>query len=572
MQIGSSLDDATNTMTSLASLHVSQQEVAAALMEDEAVLKQAMAVAAERARKRRLEDEEKRQADIERAKKKKLADLEAKVQAEKEAKERALKEAEDQARREKEEAERLAKLEAESRAEKERALQSARMPPPPPRPPMPSDTVDSWRGSAPARPSITTQAPASGRRLTNGSSDLRRSPTVILKQRHFDHPQPSPAPKPGPVDLSGKPANSAVIAEVAALQSKTVDDSVQILHFSDLRQLAEGYGQTLSVSTVAVNESDLSAPTEPIVNLKSAAETQSTRPQESGSNLAVSHSPFGAGFDDSRGFKLARATKTGPPAALNFVPRGSQEHGQASAPASAGLSPSWSPRVQDPSQPGYRQAPISVLDDTLSRFKMAIMHSNPVHAGMSSDDIMQGLGRGGLDTDRGTQNPTGSITTGNSLFSCTPPSSRLLRILTPVTSRSRRAYLGTDTVDGTCGGGRSAQCLDTNPFSQARTCRSQKGAGNEVSAALEMGPFDLRSSRSYDEPQDTFGYGRLGSRPDRRNGAFENKGSRCSSAKCSLPGPGFTRSKASVEASPGRSQSELVIVSFATTERVSICP
>jgi serine/arginine repetitive matrix protein 2 len=398
----------------LASPDVSQQEVAAALIGDEAALKLAMAVAAERARKRRLEEEEKRKTESEQAKKKKLADLEAKMQAEKEAKEKALKEAEDQARREKEEAERLSRLEADNRAkERERAVQSARMPPPPSRPPMPSDTADSWRGSAPVRPSIATQVQPSGRRLTNGSSDSRRSPTATLKQKHWDHPQSSSTPKVGPVDLSGKPANSAIIAEVAALQSKTADDSVQVLHFSDLRQLAEGYGQILSVNTVAINGSDPSASTEPVVNLKSSADTRPARSHESGSTLAVPHSPVGGGFDDSRGPKPPRPTKSQPPAALNFAPRGSQDH---NAPVSAGLSPSWSPRVQDPSQPGYRQAPISVLDDTLSRFKMAIMHSNPVHAGMSSDDIMQGLGRGGTETEKRTQNSTGSMMTGKLTF------------------------------------------------------------------------------------------------------------------------------------------------------------
>ena len=380
----------------------SEQDAVANLMNDEAALKAAMAVAAERARKRRLEEEELRMQEIERAKKKKLANLEAKMQAEKETKEKALKEAEEQIRKEKEEAERLVKQEAEHRAkekEKERATQVARMPPPS-RPPMPSDTVNSWRGSAPARPSISTQAPPQGRRLTNGSArsptDSKRSPTVILKQKHFEHPpQASPvAPsKPAPVDLSGKPANSAVIAEVAALQSKTMDDSVQVLHFSDLRQLAEGYGQTLSAPVV--NGTEPLASVEQAVPPKSPTETRPTRPYESG---PPQHSPVSTSFDEH---KSGRAQKSKPPSSLNFVARGSQDHGAPNGPVSAGLSPSWSPRTQE-----YRQAPISVIDDTLSRFKMAIMHSNPEHAGMSSDDIIQGLGRTGVEPEKGARHPS----------------------------------------------------------------------------------------------------------------------------------------------------------------------
>jgi len=379
-------------------------------MEDEATLKLAMTVAADRARKRRMEEEEKRQMESEKVRKQKLADLEARMQAEKEAKEKAEKEAEEQARRD-EESEHLSRLEAENRAKgKDRTGQATRMPPPS-RPPLPADTAESWRGSAPSRPSVTTQGPPPGRRLANGSSDPKRSPMTTHRQKQIDLPQALTAPKPGPVIHSGKPASSAVIAEVAALQSKTVDDSVQVLHFSDLRQLAEGYSQTLSVSTVAINGSDPSASTDPIVNLKPSTDSRATRQYEPNSTLPVPHSPVGGGFEDSRGLK-PKSTRSQPPAALNFGARGSQDHGQSNASLSAGLSPSWSARVQDPNHPGYREAPISVLDDTLSRFKMAIMHSNPVHAGMSSDDIMQGLGRGNIDADKGTQNFVGALKTG----------------------------------------------------------------------------------------------------------------------------------------------------------------
>lgn len=381
------------------SLDTSEQDAVATLMGDEVALKAAMAVAAERARKRRLEEEEQRKLEVERAKKKKLADLETKMQSEKEAKEKVLKEAEEQVQREKEEAERLLKQETENRAkekERERASQAAKVPPPS-RPPMPSDIAESWRGSAPVRPSISTQTPALGRRLTNGSTrsptDSKRSPTVILKPKPHEQSQVSPVvSKPAIIDLSGKPANSAVIAELAALQSKTADESVEVLHFSDLRQLAEDYSQTPAVSAVVLNGTDSSS-TDSIMHPKSPTEARQVRPYDSGS---AQQSPVAASFEDPN-HRLGKNVRSKPPSALNFA-RGSQDHGPPNAPVSAGLSPSWSPRTQDSTQPGYRQAPISVLDDTLSRFKKAIMHSNPEHAGMSSEDIMQGLGRTGVVT------------------------------------------------------------------------------------------------------------------------------------------------------------------------------
>ncbi|KIM20406.1 hypothetical protein M408DRAFT_138383 [Serendipita vermifera MAFF 305830] len=387
----------------------SQQDPVASLLNDETALKAAMAVAAERARKRKMEEEEQRKMEAERARKK-LADLEAKMQAEKEAKELAAKEAEEKIRQAKEEAERLLKQkESEDRAkekEKERPAHAPRAPPS--RPPMPSDLADSWRGQAPVRPTVSTNTPP-GRKMTNGSArsptDSKRSPT-ILKSKHYEQSQASSMPpKLGPVDLSGKPANSAVIAEVAALQSKTTDDSVQTLHFSDLRQLAEGFGQNLPVPTVVTNGTD-PAP------VKTGAHPRSPTEARSHENGPPQHSPIAANFDEAN-LKSGKHPKSKAPSALNFAPRGSQDHGP-NGPVSAGISPSWSPRTHDFNQPGYRQAPISVLDDTLSRFKIAIMHSNPEHAGMSSDDIIQGLGRTGVEPERGSRQSGFSRSSGGS--------------------------------------------------------------------------------------------------------------------------------------------------------------
>lgn len=359
---------------------------AAAFIDDEAALKAAMAVAAERARKRRQEEEEAREKERQRAKQK-LAELEARLQAQKEAQEAAEREKEEQKRKEQEEKERLAKLEVEKaeRAEKdkrdaERTVKERPGPTfkPPPRPQMPADKVDSWR-TGPPRPPTTT-----------GTTSSKPS----LKQE----PRSGAAPKSP--DLRGKPANAAIIAEVAALQSKA-DESVEVLDFSDLRQLAEEYSQTHPTDITSGNGSDGSSKR---LIVKLPVETRSTRPQMSGqdglpastwrrastdaqgSNIRP-HSPTHGHLSESKGFKASKPSGKAP-APLNLAPRDAQEHG----PPSGGLGSARSPRTAD-SHGSYRQAPISVLDDTLSRFKQALMVSNPNHAGMSSLEIMEGLGK-----------------------------------------------------------------------------------------------------------------------------------------------------------------------------------
>jgi hypothetical protein len=359
---------------------------AAALLEDETALKAAMAVAAERARKRRQEEEEGREQERQRAKRK-LEELEARLQAQEEAKKAAQKEKEEQERKEKEEKELQAKLEAEraekaAKAEKEKkeAERITRERPPvkqqpPPRPPMPADRVDSWRAGPPKAPA-TNNAPSS---------------------QPVPKPEPRSAIGPKSPEATRKPLNTGPTAEVTSLQSKP-DEKMEVLDFADLRQLAEEYSQTHPTDVGVGNSSDGSSK-KPVVKLPGG--TRSHGPSHTGQDAAPAsawrkpgtdparpHSPTSSQFAESKGFKASKpSSKT--PAPLNLAPRDAHEqHG----PPSGGLGSARSPRTAD-SHGSYREAPISVLDDTLSRFKQALMASNPNHAGMSSVQIMEGLGK-----------------------------------------------------------------------------------------------------------------------------------------------------------------------------------
>ncbi|KAG8822357.1 hypothetical protein FRC19_006138 [Serendipita sp. 401] len=369
-----------------------------AIIEDEGTLKAAMAVSAERARKRREEEEQERERQKERARQK-LLELEARLQADKEEKEKKKREEEEEERKrkereeeeerkrkqkEQEEAERRKQEEA-AKAEKQKPTQQGRERPDP-RPANRSltaaDTALSWRRTGPIAPApapIENPAPTEQTKGVNGNFDPKRSPTILQNPRNTEE---HPVQKSVPPELQGKPANAGKMAEVLALQLNTKDEVVEVLDFSDLRQLAEGYNGSLSVSTIPVNGPE-SSPAAPLVNLKPQVES---RPVRNSDQTRPPRSPV----DETRGSRLGKPTRSQPPAPLSLGPRSSQDHGQ---PLSGGLGSGRSPRAFDPNHVPYKEAPISVLDDTMSRFKKAIMHSNPVHAGMSSDDIMQGLGR-----------------------------------------------------------------------------------------------------------------------------------------------------------------------------------
>ncbi|PVG02121.1 hypothetical protein CPB86DRAFT_804823 [Serendipita vermifera] len=378
----------------------SQTEVATILMNDEVALKAAMGLAAERARKRREEEEEERARQKERARKK-LEELEAKMQAEKKSHEPKMEE--NKLQKVDEKAVPVIKGpedKVESHPEKDQGAKANHpvRKAPPVQPPGPSDTTDSWRSRAPVRPT-DPPTPATATWSRDKGTDPKKSPTIMQRSRPTG-PQTSGPPSKSD---SSKPMDASMVPEMAALHSKTSDDHVEILDYEDLRQLAEGYEHThtLSVNTTTAEGIDMTSSAKPTVNLKPSGESRFNRSYEQDH-----HSHANGQFDDSRSSRFNKSsTKPQVPPPLSLAPRGTQEQGQVHPPVSAGLSSSRSPRTFDQSQAPYKEAPISVLDDTLSRFKLAIMHSNPEHAGMSSDDIMQGLGRANLDAGRLLSDP-----------------------------------------------------------------------------------------------------------------------------------------------------------------------
>ncbi|KAG8833599.1 hypothetical protein FRC17_010351 [Serendipita sp. 399] len=384
--------------------------VVSVILEDEGTLKAAMSLSAERARKRREEEEQERERQKERARLK-LLELEAKLQAEKAEKERKIKEEEerkrkeqeeeeDRRRKEKEEMERQERDQADQAEKQKHAHQVKERPGPRPlsRAPTAADTAVSWRRSAPLvqLPTGDSALTEQTKSVNGGYFDPKHSPTILQNPRNVEDHHSSKAVPP---DLQGKPANAGKIAEIIALQMKTKDEVVEVLDFSDLRQLAEGYNGSLSVSTIPVNGPETS-PAVPLVNLKPQTES---RPPRSSDQSRPPRSPV----EETRGSRFGKPPRSQPPAPLSLGPRGSLDQGQ---PPSGGLGSARSPRTFDSSHAPYKEAPISVLDDTMTRFKMAIMHSNPEHAGMSSDDIMEGLGRADGDFARRSLSQSSPVT------------------------------------------------------------------------------------------------------------------------------------------------------------------
>lgn len=380
-----------DTTTSPATEKSNDVTVLASLVQDEGAFKASMATAAERARKRRQEEEEEREKERERAKAK-LLELEKRIQADKEAKEREEKEKKEaeereaKSRAEHAEKERVGKEKVEQgKKEKagppgrERGSSSARTFPPP-RSQIPADRADSWRSSR-----LPSTAEASSNQPKPDPHEPKTMPAATLEPQQAESQTSTTVVvklNKSQSDQSRKPENLGQEPERAIPHSHYADDRAEVLGVADLHQLAEGYqnklqsqNQGLSVSTV-VNGIESSPVTHPIVNLKPGYSAE------------------------SKGFPRSdeKHSRAQPPAPLNLAPRGPQESGQVhsprsatNAPGSAGPGSARSPRAFDPSHPPYRQASISVLDDTMSRFKAALLHSNPQHAGMSSDDIMEGL-------------------------------------------------------------------------------------------------------------------------------------------------------------------------------------
>ena len=326
--------------------------------------KTAMAEAAERARKRRQEEEEAREKERERARKK-AEEVEAKIKA-KEEEERKKKEAEEEGRKAgREEKEREKKEHEEQQKGKDKDAQRPGV-----RPSI-SDRAESWRTKAaplPPLPNKPTRAPSVG---VNGTTAVRSVPVTIihevaaLNMNHGDlevvdfanmgalvgaDSSPAQDEATPPTDtqpVSGKlpakpetPLKSDVVsnwrkaptvtepeaspkAVDAVLPSATTSPTTSMLPLPSTgpRNLASGGGKSLRPSPLTLVDNHVSRAS----NIR--------RTSQEGSHLVTIHTP-------TQPLHSPRTPKTG-----EFVP--------------------------------YREAPISVLDDTMSRFKEALLQSNP---------------------------------------------------------------------------------------------------------------------------------------------------------------------------------------------------
>ena len=340
-------------------------------VDPDVVHKTTMAEAAERARRRRQEEEEERERERERARKK-AEEIEAKMKA-KEEEEQKKKEAEEELRRKADEERGEKERERKEREEQQKQKgKDAQRPGLPARPSL-SDRADSWRTKAaplPPLPNKPARAPSIG---INGTTAVRIVPVgiihevVALDMNHNDleavdfatmgslvgaekdsmpvndgatpsaEAQPVSGPLPSrpeaplksdtlsnwrkpPTVTEPEPSPKADDAALPSTKTSPVTSTLP-LPSTGSRNLASGSGKSLRPSPLTLVDNHVSRAS----NVR--------RTSQEGSHLITVLTP-------TQPLHSPRTPKTG-----DFVP--------------------------------YREAPISVLDDTMSRFKEALLQSNP---------------------------------------------------------------------------------------------------------------------------------------------------------------------------------------------------
>lgn len=331
--------------------------------------KTAMAEAAERARKRKQEDEEERKKERERARKK-AEEIEAKMKA-KEEEERKKEEAEEEARRKVEKEREEKERERKEREEKQKG-KGAQRPGLPVRPSN-TDRADSWRTKAAPLSSLPNKPARAPSVSVNGTTTVRSVPVAIIHEvaaldmNHDDlevvdfanmgalvgaEKDLSPAKEKPTLSVETQPASGKLPAKSEIpLKSDTV---------SNWRKAPIVTEQEASPKAVDVKlPSAKTSPTTPTLPLPSCG----PRNLASGSGKSLRPSPLT--LVDNH---VSRASN---------VRRTSQEGGHLIT-IQTPTQPLHSPRTPKTGEfVPYREAPISVLDDTLSRFKEALLQSNP---------------------------------------------------------------------------------------------------------------------------------------------------------------------------------------------------
>lgn len=336
--------------------------------------KTAMAEAAERARKRRQEEEEEREKERERARKK-AEEVEAKIKA-KEEEERKKKEAEEEGRRkaEREEKERERKEREEQQKGKDKDAQ---------RPAVRlsiSNRADSWRTKAaplPPLPNKPTRAPSVG---INGTTATRGVPVTIIHEvaaLDMNHGDLEVVDFANMGALVGAEKDSSPAQENATLSDEIQPTSGKLSAKPETPLKSDGVSNWRKAPTVTEPEASPKAADAKIPSATTSP-TTSTLPLPpknlaSGGGKSLRPSPLTLVDNHvSRASNIRRTSQEGSHLVTVHTP----------------TQPLHSPRTPKTGEfVPYREAPISVLDDTMSRFKEALLQSNPSSAKLDGSMI-----------------------------------------------------------------------------------------------------------------------------------------------------------------------------------------
>ena len=336
-------------------------------VDPDVVVKTTMAEAAERARRRKQEDEEEREKERERARKK-AEEIEAKIKATEEE-ERKKKEAEEEERRKVEE-EREEKERKRKEREEQQKGKDAQRPSLPARPSI-SDRADSWRTKAAPLPPLPNKPARAPSISVNGTTTMRSVPVAIIHEVVA-------------LDMNHDDLEVVDFVNMRMLVEDEKDSSPAQEKATPLAETPPASGKLPSRPEAPLKSDTVSnwrkAPTvtEPEVSPKAAdAKLPLTKTSPMTSTLPL---PGARNLASSNGKSLRPSPLT---LVDNHVSRASNvrrtsQEGSHLITIHTPTQPLHSPRTPKTGDfVPYREAPISVLDDTMSRFKEALLQSNP---------------------------------------------------------------------------------------------------------------------------------------------------------------------------------------------------
>ena len=340
-------------------------------VDPDVVHKTTMAEAAERARRRKQEDEEEREKERERARKK-AEEIEAKMKAKGEE-ERKKEEAEEERRRKVEEEKEEKERERKEREEQQKGKDTQR-PGLPARPSL-SDRADSWRTKAaplPPLPNRPARAPSIG---VNGTTPVRSVPVgiihevVALDMNHGDLEVVDFA-NMGALIVTEEDSSPAKEEATSTPSAETQPATAKLPSRPEAPLRSDTVSSWRKAPTVTEQEAspkaaDINLPSTKTSPMTSTLPLPSTGPRNlvSGSGKSLRPSPLNLVDNNvSRASNVRRTSQEGSHLITIHTP----------------TQPLHSPRTPKTGDfVPYREAPISVLDDTLSRFKEALLQSNP---------------------------------------------------------------------------------------------------------------------------------------------------------------------------------------------------